>query len=114
MKSSSTLSRLAACLALASAVGLVSLTGGCASTASNESTGEYLDNTVITTKVKSALAGNEIVKSMAVSVESVKGVVQLSGFVESAIQKEEAGRVAAGVTGVLRVQNDLIVKPATP
>jgi len=113
MKTSPVLSRFASCVALAVTVAFASLAAGCASTATQESTGEYLDNSVITTKVKAALASNEIVKSFAVSVESVKGVVQLSGFVDSAAQKAEAGRVAAGITGVESVQNNLIVKSAT-
>jgi osmotically-inducible protein OsmY len=86
------------------------LNNGCASTATSESTGQYVDDTVITTKVKAALLGDDSVKSFAISVETVKGVVQLSGFVNTAIQKSAAGRDASAVAGVQAVKNDLIVK----
>ena len=86
------------------------LGGGCAATRTSDSTGQYVDDTVITAKVKSALLGDELVKSFAVSVETAKGVVQLSGFVDTALQKAAAGSDAAGVLGVRSVRNDLIVK----
>jgi len=86
------------------------LTGGCASTATSDSTGEYVDDTIITTKVKSALLGDDAVKSFAISVETVKGVVQLSGFVNTSHQKSVAGKDAWAIKGVKEVKNDLIVK----
>ena len=86
------------------------LAGGCASTPTSDSTGQYIDDTVITTKVKSALLGDDAVKSFAVSVETVKGVVQLSGFVNTSDQRSAAGKDAAAVAGVKSVKNDLIVK----
>jgi osmotically-inducible protein OsmY len=84
--------------------------GGCAATATHESTGQYVDDTVITTRVKSALVKDDVVKSFAVSVETVQGVVQLSGFVNTAEQKAAAGHDAAAVENVKSVRNDLIVK----
>jgi hyperosmotically inducible protein len=110
MKTSLTISRLAALLALIGALALTTFFGGCAATRTTESTGQYVDNTVITTKVKSALLANDEVKSFAISVESVKGVVQLSGFVDTAAQKSAAGKAASAVPGVKRVMNNLIVK----
>ncbi|MFA5264305.1 MAG: BON domain-containing protein, partial [Opitutaceae bacterium] len=89
---------------------LAVLTGGCAGTATSDSTGQYVDDTVITTKVKSALLGDGAVKSFAISVETVKGVVQLSGFVNNAKQKSAAEKDAWAVKGVKEVKNDLIVK----
>jgi len=89
---------------------LLVTTVGCASTAKQEGTGEYVDDAVITTKVKSALLGDDAVKSFAVSVETVKGVVQLSGFVNTSDQRSAAGKDAAAVKGVKTVKNDLIVK----
>ncbi len=83
---------------------------GCASTRTSDSTGQYVDDTLITTKVKSALLGDEAVKSFAISVETVKRVVQLSGFVNTAEQRSAAGRDASAVSGVKQVRNDLIVK----
>ena len=98
---------------LASVLGLIStlaLSGGCAATPTRDSTGQYVDDTIITSKVKSALLGDEAVKSFAVSVETVKGVVQLSGFVNNSDQKSAAGKDTWGVVGVKDVKNNLIVK----
>ena len=105
MKTSFKFSQSIALLAL-----LGALTGGCASTSTSDSTGQYVDDSVITTKVKSALLKDDAVKSFAVSVETVKGVVQLSGFVNTAVQKTDAGEDATAVKGVVSVSNNLIVK----
>jgi hyperosmotically inducible periplasmic protein len=110
MKTSLQFSKLASLLAVTGALALGGLAGGCASTSTSDSTGQYIDDTVITTKVKSALLGDDAVKSFAVSVETVKGVVQLSGFVNTSDQKSAAGKDAAAVKGVKTVKNDLIVK----
>jgi len=83
---------------------------GCASTRTHESTGEYIDDSVITTKVKAALLNDSSLKSFQIGVETYKGVVQLSGFVDSSQRVRRAGEVAAGVKGVSSVRNDLIVK----
>jgi hypothetical protein len=83
---------------------------GCASTPTHESTGQYVDNTVITTEVKAALAGDDFLKSFQISVKSYKDTVQLSGFVNSQAAKDKAGELARGAKGVERVKNDLIVK----
>jgi hyperosmotically inducible periplasmic protein len=99
-----------ALVAVSGSLALTALSSGCASTRTSDSTGEYVDDTVITTKVKSALLGDEAVKSFAISVETVKGVVQLSGFVNNADQKSAAGRAASAVPGVKQVHNNLIVK----
>jgi len=82
----------------------------CASTANKESTGEYVDDSVITTKVKSQLAGDDFLKSFKISVETFKGIVQLSGFVNNQKAVEKAGQIARRVKGVKSVKNDLIVK----
>jgi hyperosmotically inducible protein len=83
---------------------------GCAGTATKESTGEIVDDSTITTKVKAALLGDDAVKSFEVHVNSFKGVVQLSGFVDNDGQKSQAGRDAASVTGVKDVQNNISIK----
>ncbi len=101
---------LAPLLAVTCVLSLGALAGGCASTSTSTSTGEYVDDAVITTKVKSALLGKDDVKSFDISVETLLGVVQLSGFVETAAQKSAAGKVASGVKGVKEVKNNLIVK----
>jgi osmotically-inducible protein OsmY len=82
----------------------------CASTPKQESTGEYVDDSVITTKVKSLLAEDEFLKSFQISVETRKGIVELSGFVDTQKSKDRAGQIARGVGGVKSVQNALIVK----
>ena len=82
----------------------------CASTPTQESTGEYVDDTVITTKVKSLLAVDDFLKSFQISVETYKGTVQLSGFVGSQKAVDKAGEIARSVKGVKSVKNDLIVK----
>jgi len=83
---------------------------GCASTAKQSSPGDYIDDTVITTKVKSAIFDDPGLKVMQISVETLKGEVQLSGFVDSTHNVLKAGEVARGVPGVKSVKNDLIVK----
>ena len=82
----------------------------CASTSKRESTGEYVDDSVITTKVKAELAGDDFFKSFQISVETFKGVVQLSGFVNSQQAVDKAGQIARSVNGVKSVKNNLIVK----
>jgi osmotically-inducible protein OsmY len=82
----------------------------CASTQKKEGTGDYIDDSVITTKVKSQLAADDFLKSFQISVESRKGIVQLSGFVDSQNAANKAGQITRGVEGVKSVRNDLIVK----
>ena len=83
---------------------------GCASTAKSEGTGEYVDDTVITAKVKSAILGEPNLKSAEINVETFKGVVQLSGFVSSAENQRVAVSTAQKVAGVKSVKNDMRVK----
>ncbi len=85
---------------------------GCASTQTRESTGQYIDDSVITAKVKTALARDDAVNGFAVNVETYRGVVQLSGFVNTAAEKHQAALDAQGVAGVKDVQNNLSIKPA--
>ena len=82
----------------------------CASTAKQSSTGEYVDDSVITTKVKTMLAADDFLKSFQIGVETYKGVVQLSGFVNSQAAVDKAVEIARTVKGVASVKNDLIVK----
>jgi osmotically-inducible protein OsmY len=82
----------------------------CASTSKQESTGEYVDDSVITTKVKSLLAVDDFLKSFEISVETYKGSVQLSGFVNSQQAVDKADQITRSVKGVKSVKNDLIVK----
>jgi osmotically-inducible protein OsmY len=89
---------------------LITTLVACASTPKHESTGEYVDNSVITTKVKALLAEDDFLKSFQISVETYKGIVQLSGFVNSQQAVDKAGQIARSVQGVKSVRNDLIVK----
>jgi hyperosmotically inducible protein len=89
---------------------LITIFLACASTSKQESTGEYVDDSVITTKVKSLLAGDDFLKSFQISVETYKGIVQLSGFVDSQQTVDKASQISSSVKGVVSVKNDLIVK----
>ena len=76
----------------------------------HEGTGEYVDDSAITTKVKSAILADSDLKVMQINVETFKGVVQLSGFVNSQKSATKAAEVARSVKGVVSVKNNLIVK----
>ncbi len=93
-----------ACLAL------VATFTGCASTSQQSGTGEYVDDSVITAKVKTAILGDPDLKVMQINVETFKGEVQLSGFVDSAASVNKAEKVARRVKGVVGVKNDMVVK----
>jgi hyperosmotically inducible protein len=80
---------------------------GCAATATRESTGEYIDDSAITTRVKEAIYREPTLKSSEINVETFKGVVQLSGFVSSAANMSKAVEVASTVKGVQSVKNDM-------
>ena len=82
----------------------------CASTSKQSGTGEYVDDSVITAKVKSMLAADDFLKSFEISVETYKGIVQLSGFVDSQKAIDTAGQIARNVKGVTSVKNNLNVK----
>jgi hyperosmotically inducible periplasmic protein len=95
---------------LATSSGFVLFQTGCAATPTRESTGEYVDDASITTKVKAALVHDPVVKALDVKVETFKGIVQLSGFVDTPDQKSQAEQVARGVAGVQSVKNNISVK----
>lgn len=90
-------------MALASAL-------GCASTSTQEGTGEYVDDTVITTKVKAAIFNEPTLKSAEINVETFKGIVQLSGFVNSIADQRKAIELARSVSGVKSVKDDMRLK----
>lgn len=93
------------------AVTLVTTVAGCTSSPKHESTGQYVDDSVITTKVKSALLNEPTLKSAEINVETYKGVVQLSGFVRSQANISTAVNTAKGVEDVKSVKNDMRLKP---
>jgi osmotically-inducible protein OsmY len=83
---------------------------GCAGTSTKEGTGEYVDDTVITTKVKAAILNEPSLKSTEINVETFKGTVQLTGFVSSRAAIDKAVEVARGVSGVTSVRNNMRLK----
>lgn len=91
-------------------IGLITAFMGCAATQTRESTGQYVDDSTITTKVKTAILGEPGLKTLQITVNTYKGVVQLSGFVDSAQNAKKAGELARSVAGVTEVKNDLVVK----
>jgi osmotically-inducible protein OsmY len=91
-------------------IGLIAAFVGCASTPTREGTGEYIDDSAITAKVKAAILDEPSLKVFQIKVETFKGDVQLSGFVDSARSVSKAGEVARGVKGVRSVRNNLVVK----
>jgi hyperosmotically inducible protein len=91
------------------AITLVSVVG-CASTPKQEGTGEYIDDSVITTKVKAAIFNEPSLKATEINVETFKGVVQLSGFVSSQADISKAVEVTRSVKGVKSVKNDMRIK----
>ena len=97
------------CVAFAIAVSAVAGLTGCAGDRYHESTGEYVDDSSLTARVKSAL-GDDSYKYPDVKVTSFKGTVQLSGFVDDRSQKARAGTIAKGVQGVKDVENNITVK----
>ncbi len=99
----------AATLALA---GLLAFTAtGCAVTREQSTVGQYVDDATITTRVKAKFAEDSTVSAMAISVETLKGVVQLSGFAKSNAERSKAEDLARATPGVVNIKNDIVVKP---
>ena len=98
--------RLFAVLIAASAL----FAAGCGSTSSQSSTGEYIDDSTITTKVKTAIFNEASLKVLQINVETYKSVVQLSGFADSSADISTASKVAQSITGVKSVKNDMRLK----
>lgn len=95
--------------ALVAALSLSAL-GGCAATPTHESTGQYIDDSAITTSVKAAILNEPTLKVAEINVETFKGAVQLSGFVSKPENMATAVAVARGVKGVQSVKNDMRLK----
>ena len=96
-------------LKLTAIVGVLALASACSATRTQQSAGEVIDDSVLTSKVKIALIDDPITKAGQINVETYRGVVQLGGFVDNATQKSQATKVARSVTGVKEVRNDLLV-----
>ena len=99
--------RFAALIMVAFVAGFLA---GCAGDSKSESTGEYVDDVVISNKVRAEIVGDDELSLFDIDVETFKGTVQLSGFVDSEEQKTRAGEVARRVEGVKEVSNNLVVK----
>jgi osmotically-inducible protein OsmY len=97
-------------LALLMLIAVIAAFAACASTRTHESAGEYVDDSVITTKVKSLLAADDFLKSFQIGVETYQGVVQMSGFVNTQKAVDKAGEIVRSVNGVKSIKNNLIVK----
>ena len=97
-------------LLLATLVLSFALVTGCASTATQQGTGEYFDDSVVTTKVKTAILNDPELKVLQINVETFKGVVQLSGFVDSKAMMAHAVEVTRAVPGVKSVKDDMQVR----
>jgi osmotically-inducible protein OsmY len=89
---------------------LFAFVAGCAGTHKQASTGEYIDDTVLTTKVKAAIFNDPELKVLQINVETFKGEVQLSGFVNSSATAARAVQVARSVAGVQSVKNNMVIK----
>ncbi|CAM4142010.1 BON domain-containing protein [Roseateles saccharophilus] len=100
-------------LAVATALtATLAATGGCAVTRSQESVGAYLDDATLTTRVKAKFADNPTVSALAISVETLKGTVQLSGFAKSENERATAEKLARETSGVVAVRNGIVVRPS--
>ena len=98
-------------LALATAlVATLGSTSGCAVARKQETVGAYIDDATLTTRVKSKFAADPTVSAMAISVETLKGTVQLSGFAKSAEERSMAEKLARETSGVVAVRNDIAVR----
>ena len=84
---------------------------GCAVTRDQQSVGAYVDDTVITTQIKSRMAENKDVAATSISVETLNGTVMLSGFAKNALEKATAEKIARDVNGVKSVKNEIAIRP---
>ncbi len=82
----------------------------CASTQKDSSTGEYIDDTVVTSRVKAALLNDPAVSGLAINVETFKGTVQLAGFVKTVSERNRAVQLTREVNGVKQVRNDILIR----
>ncbi len=85
--------------------------GGCAVTREQSTVGQYVDDSAITTQVKARFAESPVVSAMAINVETLNGVVQLSGFAKNANERTTAESIARNVSNVKSVKNDIVIKP---
>lgn len=98
-------------LAFAAMAGITIVTAGCAVGRGQETTGAYIDDAAITTAVKAKFIEDKTVAASSISVETLNGTVQLSGFAKSGAEKAQAENIARGVKNVKAVRNDIAIRP---
>ena len=98
-------------MALAALTGITLLSSGCAVVRGQETVGAYVDDAAITTAVKAKFVDDKIVSAGSISVETLNGIVQLSGFAKSAAEKSQAEQIARNSKNVRSVRNDIVVRP---
>jgi osmotically-inducible protein OsmY len=103
--------KLRTTLATLAAVAALIVTSGCAVSRGQETTGAYIDDATITTKIKSEMVEDKNVDAAAIKVETLNGTVMLSGFAKNSLEKETAERIALKVKGVKQVKNEIAVRP---
>lgn len=103
--------KYARAIALATLTGITALTTGCAVSRGQETVGAYVDDATITTQVKAKFVGDSGVNATAIKVDTLNGMVQLSGFAKSNAEKARAVSIARGVSGVKGVQDSILVRP---
>ena len=103
--------KYARAIAFAALAGITIIGSGCAVIRGQETTGAYVDDTAITTAVKAKMVEDKTVAASSISVETLNGTVQLSGFAKSAAEKMQAENIARGVRNVKSVRNDIAIRP---
>lgn len=98
-------------IALAALTGVTLLSTGCAVVRGQETVGAYVDDAAITTAVKAKFVDDKIVSAGSISVETLNGIVQLSGFAKTAAEKSQAEQIARASKNVRSVRNDIVVRP---
>ena len=103
--------KYARAIAFAALAGITVISTGCAVGRGQQTAGSYVDDAAITTAVKSKFAADKSVSAMAISVETLNGTVQLSGFAKSSVEKSQAEAIARDTKNVRAVRNDIVVRP---
>lgn len=98
-------------IAFAALAGITLIGSGCAVMRGQETTGSYVDDAAITTAVKARFVEDPTVAASSISVETLNGTVQLSGFARSSAERNQAENIARGVKNVKSVRNDIVVRP---
>lgn len=103
--------KYARAIAFAALAGITIIGSGCAVGRGQETAGAYVDDSAITTAVKAKMVADKTVAASSISVETLNGTVQLSGFAKSAAEKMQAENIARGVKNVKSVRNDIVIRP---